>query len=303
MKFSIIVPVYNVELYLDKCLSSIFSNKYKNYEVIIINDGTKDNSEEIINKYINKYKNITYIKQKNKGLSSARNEGVKKAIGDYLLFIDGDDYIENDMLDILNKNLNDEPDLLRYQLREVYNDKIANCRENAFDITDGIDAFKKITKYKYIEASTLYAYKTTFFKQNKFRFKEGIYHEDFALVPIIISKAKMVKSIDYIGYNYLQREESIMSDSANEKNIKKMNDTITSFKEAIAILNKQDNNDIVKHFYANSLIEKYNTLNKENKKKYKTILKELGVFNYLSVDTLKRKIKKVLYKIRFEVNL
>lgn len=303
MKFSIIVPVYNVEKYLDKCLNSILSNTYKNYEVIIVNDGTKDNSEQIINKYINKYKNIKYIKQKNKGLSSARNEGVKKAIGDYLLFIDGDDYIESDMLDVLDKNLKDKPDLLRYQLREVYNDKIVDYNEEEFDTTNGINAFEKITRYKYIEPSTIYVYKSSFYKKNKFKFKEGIYHEDFALVPIIISKAKTVKSISYIGYNYLQREGSIISNNDNEKIIKKMNDIITSYEEAIKILNKIDNSDIIKHFYANSLIEKYNTLNKETKKIYKPKIKQLKAFDNLNTNTLKRKIKKIVYKIKFEVNL
>lgn len=303
MKFSIIVPVYNVEEYLDKCLSSIFNNSYKNYEVIIINDGTKDNSEKIIDKYLKKYKNITYIKQTNKGLSIARNEGIKKVTGDYILFIDGDDYIEEDMFDILNKNLDDKPDLLRYQLREVYNDRIVDVIEDGFDIVDGIEGFRRITRYKYIEASTLYAYKTTFFKQNKFKFKPGIYHEDFALIPIIISKAKTIKSISYIGYNYIQREESIMNNYDHEKMVKKMDDTISSYEEAIKTLNKINNSSVVKHFYSNSLLQKYNSLDKLDKMKYKQKLRDLGVFNYLKCDTIKRKIKKVIYKIKFEVEL
>lgn len=304
MKFSIIMPVYNVEKYLDKCLNSIFTNTYKNYEVIIVNDGTKDNSEKIINKYLKKYKNVTYIKQQtNKGLSEARNEGIKKATGDYLLFVDSDDYIEKDMLSILNDNLKDEPDLLRYQLREIYNDRVIDCNEDPFNITDGIDAFNRITRYKYIEAATLYAYKTSFFKENNFKFKKGIYHEDFALIPIVISKAKTAKSINYIGYNYLQREESIMNNGNYDKTIKKMNDIISSYEEAIVELNKVDNSYIVKHFYANSVIEKYNKLNKEAKKIYKPKIKQLKVFDNLNTNTLKRKIKKIVYKIKFEVNL
>lgn len=303
MRFSIIVPVYNVEKYLDKCLNSIFSNTYKNYEVIIINDGTKDNSEKIINKYIKKYKNIIYIKQDNKGLSSARNEGVNKATGDYLLFIDGDDYIENDMLDVLNKNLYEEPDILRYQLREIYTDKVVDCNELSFDTTSGINAFEKIIRYKYIEPSTIYAYKSSFYKKNKFKYKEGIYHEDFALIPIVISKAKTVKSISYIGYNYLQREESIMNNDDHKKVIKKMDDVIYAYDNAVKILDKISDSNVVKHFYANSLIEKYNALNNEDKKKYKTKIKKLNVFSNLSSDTFKRKIKKLFYKIKFEVGL
>ncbi len=303
MKFSLIVPVYNVEQYLDKCLSSIFSNEFKDFEVIIINDGTKDNSEKIIKKYLKKYKNITYIKQENKGLSSARNEGVKRANGEYLLFIDSDDYIEKDMLSTIVKYLDDNPDILRYQLREIYNNKVVDCNENGFGTMTGVDAFSKITRYKYIEVSQLYIYKASFFKKNKFVFKEGIYHEDFALIPIIISKAKTVKSISYIGYNYLQREGSIMNDNNNNKIIKKMNDSIIAYEDAIKKLEKIENSDNVKHFYANSIINKYNRLPKKYKKEYKNKLEELKIFDYIMTDNFKRKIKRVVYKFKFNIGL
>lgn len=303
MKFSLIVPVYNVENYLDKCLNSIFLNNYKDYEVIIVNDGSTDNSEKIINEYVSKYSNIVYIKQKNKGLSSARNAGIKKAKGDYILFIDSDDYIEKDLLNTLNKNLTDSPDILRYQLREIYDDRKVDCNEIGFDSLKGIKAFSKITKYKYIEVAVLYVYKTSFFKKNKFSFQEKIYHEDFALIPIIISKADMVKSINYIGYNYVNRKSSIMNDNGEEKIIKKMDDCIFAYKSAIELLSKVKESDDVINFYSNSVIEKYNNLPKKYKKKYKSVLKELKVFDYLLNNSLKRKIKKLVYKIKFEVNL
>lgn len=303
MKFSLIVPVYNVEKYLDKCLSSIFLNTFKDFEVVIVNDGTTDNSEEIINKYLKKYKNITYIKQKNKGLSSARNEGVKKAKGDYLLFIDSDDYIEKDMLETLNNNLNDNPDLLRYQLREIYSDKVVDYTEFGFETMVGMDAFSKIIKYKYIEVAVLYTYKRSFFLENNFLFKNEIYHEDFALIPIIIARAQSVKSIDYIGYNYLQRNNSIMNNNDYDKMIKKMDDSISAYEDAISVLNKIENSNVVQHFYANSIIDKYNSLPKNIKKEYKNKLKVLKVFDYLMSNNLKRKIKKIIYKLKFEVGL
>ncbi len=303
MKFSIIVPVYNVEKYLDKCLNSIFSNSYSNYEVIIINDGTEDNSEDIINKYLKKYNNIIYIKQKNKGLSSARNQGLKKAKGDYIIFIDSDDYIENDMLSKINQNLKDTPDILRYQLREIFDNKVVDCKEIGFDNLNGIDAFNKIIRYKYIEPAQLYVYKLSYLRENNFMFKEGIYHEDFALIPIVIIKANTVKSISYIGYNYLKREGSIINNTDHDKTIKKMDDCITSFKEAINVLNKIKNSNDVKSFYANSIIDKFNMLSKNDKKIYKSKIKDLKVFDYLQDNTLKRKIKKIIYKIKFEVNL
>ena len=87
-KYSIIIPVYDVEKYIKKCLDSVFNQTYNNYEVIVVNDGTKDNSMEIVKNY-----NVITINQKNQGLSMARNNGVKKAKGEYLLFLDSDDYL------------------------------------------------------------------------------------------------------------------------------------------------------------------------------------------------------------------
>lgn len=88
-KYSIIIPVYNVEKYIKKCLDSVFSQTDKDFEVIVVNDGTKDNSMDIVKKY-----DAKIINQKNQGLSAARNRGVKEAVGDYLIFLDSDDYWE-----------------------------------------------------------------------------------------------------------------------------------------------------------------------------------------------------------------
>ena len=88
MKYSIIIPVYNTSKYLNKCIKSAINQDYENIEIIIVNDGSTDDSLDIIKKYTKKYKNITLIDQKNKGLSVARNEGIKKATGDYFLLLD-----------------------------------------------------------------------------------------------------------------------------------------------------------------------------------------------------------------------
>ncbi|MCI8778348.1 MAG: glycosyltransferase family 2 protein [Bacilli bacterium] len=91
---SIIIPVYNTEDYLDKCLSSIINQTYKNIEIIIIDDGSTDNSKKIIKQYMNKDCRISYYYQNNSGVAIARNSGIDKAQGDYIAFIDSDDYID-----------------------------------------------------------------------------------------------------------------------------------------------------------------------------------------------------------------
>lgn len=300
MKYSIIVPAYNTEKYIDKCLKSIFSNTYKNFEVIIVNDGSTDKTEDIINKYIKKYDNIIYIKQKNMGLSMARNNGVKKATGDYLLFIDSDDYVEKNLLENINKNI-DDLDVLRYQLNIVFNDKIIPYEEKEFNVTDGIDAFEKIVKYKFIEMASLYVINRKYYVDNNFEFEKGVYHEDYGLLPLVIATAKKVKSINYLGYNYVQRDGSIMSSNDTSKMKKKMDDMLFLFTKAIKYLDNIPNSQNVKSFYANSIIDKYNLLNNELKKEYINKIKDLKVISYLSNDNFKRKIKKILYKIKYEV--
>jgi len=94
--FSIIVPIYNVELYLKECLDSILSQTFNDFELILVNDGSTDKSGDIAKEYKNKYNNIKLIDKENGGLSSARNAGIKKAIGDYILFIDSDDMLVNE---------------------------------------------------------------------------------------------------------------------------------------------------------------------------------------------------------------
>ncbi len=300
MRYSIIVPAYNTEKYIDKCLKSIFSNTYKNFEVIIVNDGSTDKTEDIINKYIKKYDNIIYIKQKNMGLSLARNNGVRKATGDYLLFIDSDDYVEKNLLENINKNI-DDLDVLRYQLNIVFNDKIIPYEEKEFNVTDGIDAFEKIVKYKFIEMAALYVINRKYYLDNNFMFEKDVYHEDYGLLPLVIATAKKVKSINYLGYNYVQRDGSIMSSNDTEKMKKKMDDMLFLFTKAIKYLDNIPNSQNVKSFYANSIIDKYNSLSDELKKEYIKKIKDLKVISYLSNDSFKRKIKKILYEIKYEV--
>lgn len=300
MKYSIIVPAYNTEKYIDKCLKSIFSNTYKNFEVIIVNDGSIDKTEDIINKYIKKYDNIIYIKQKNMGLSLARNNGVKKATGDYLLFIDSDDYVEKNLLENINKNI-DDLDVLRYQLNIVFNDKIISYEEKEFNATDGIDAFEKIVKYKFIEMASLYVINRKYYLDNNFMFEKDVYHEDYGLLPLVIATAKKVKSINYLGYNYVQRDGSIMSSNDTEKMKKKMDDMLFLFTKAIKYLDNIPYSQNVKSFYANSIIDKYNSLSDKLKKEYIKKIKDLKVISYLSNDSFKRKIKKILYEIKYEV--
>ena len=125
LKVSVIIPAYNAENDIEHCIESIISQTYKNTEIIIVNDGSKDNTKKILEKLNNKYENIIIINQKNNGVSASRNAGINMASGDYLMFVDSDDFLENIAIEHLLKNK--ENDLVLANYKKYYNaDKIIN---------------------------------------------------------------------------------------------------------------------------------------------------------------------------------
>ena len=293
-KFSIIVPVYNTEKYLKRCLDSIKSQTFKDYEVIIVNDGSTDNSSDIISKYPYKV-----INQENLGLSMARNNGVKASIGDYLIFLDSDDYIEKDLLKEINNSLSNSPDLVRYQIKEVFdNEDNINYEETPFDNKNGVDAFKFITNYHFVENAWAYAIKREFYLKEKFSFKKGAYHEDFGLIPLVIIKSKIVNSINYVGYCYYQRDGSIMNDRDYDKTKKKVDDFYNHYLYLTKEINKTKlDKTYFMSFISNSLILKITELKGKDYKKALKRLKKDKVFDNLLNNTFFRKIKNLLVKI------
>ena len=121
-KFSIIVPVYNVEEYIDDCLKSIKNQSFKDYEVIVVNDGTKDNSIKLIKENFTDDR-IKIFNKKNGGAASAKNYGIKKAKGEFIFFVDADDFIEECLLEMYNKALKEKSDLVICDYYKYFEDK------------------------------------------------------------------------------------------------------------------------------------------------------------------------------------
>ena len=293
-KFSIIVPVYNVEKYIGKCLNSIISQTYDDYELIVVCDKSNDRSEEIVDKYASKENKIRKIYEENTGLARAKNIGVEKSLGEYLLFVDGDDYIEENLLEVLNDNL--DADVIRFQAREVKDNNHIDYLEKEIDKMSGIEAFDELIKFHYIENSWLYSYRRDFWIKNNFKFNEGCIAEDFGLTPLIIAKAKSIKSISFIGYNYVQRDNSLMNNDDYSKKIKKMDDMI---KQAIiqkSELEKIKGTEKFVQFINNSLIYYSTTLSLNDYKKYNKILKKSNCFKHLVSSSFKERIRYFLIK-------
>ena len=204
-KVSIIVPVYNVEEYLEKCLDSLVNQTLKDIEIIIVNDGSPDNSQKIIDEYQSKYKNIKSYQKTNGGLSDARNYGINKASGEYLAFIDSDDYIKTDMIEkMYQKAKNEKLDIVVCNSIEIYPNDISI--EKKSNLNYSADSIKNYLISPPMACTRLY--KKELFKN--ISFKKNIFYEDLELTPKLVNYTKNIGFIDEGLYYYYQRTGSIM---------------------------------------------------------------------------------------------
>jgi glycosyltransferase involved in cell wall biosynthesis len=213
-KISIIVPVYNVEKYLHKCINSILSQTLADFELILVDDGSKDSSGEICKEYAKKDSRIIVIHKENGGLSSARNAGIKIAKSDYLGFVDSDDWIDSNMYEYLYNGIidnNADVALCRifYQFENktsyYYNDKFSD--ENK--VLDG-DQLLRFLLIKKIDGSCCTKlFKANIFENNCFLF--GRTNEDFKFLYEVFPKMKKGIYINDVAYNYIIRNDSITS--------------------------------------------------------------------------------------------
>ncbi len=206
-KVSIIVPVYNVEEYLEKCLNTLVNQTLKDIEIIIVNDGTKDNSQKIIDKFSRKYKKIKAYKKANGGQSSARNYGLKKATGDYIGFIDSDDYVTYDMFEkMYDKAISKNFDVVVCDFEEVYNDKIIRGYSNIQN-----DIFTKENVKKIMTNIYPSPWNKIYKKEllDNFWFKEGVWFEDVEFLYRLLPNITSIGVVHEPFCKYVQRPRSI----------------------------------------------------------------------------------------------
>jgi glycosyltransferase involved in cell wall biosynthesis len=214
MKFSIIIPVYNIEKYLEQCLDSVLNQGFVDYELICINDGSTDGSGEILEKYAEKYPQLVLINQPNQGMSLARNAGIKAAKGEYILFLDSDDSLTSDALFILQKHIQKEDMLCFNAKRFIENEQREDCEEGFSDA--GLTGWEYFNKYALRQRKIHFvvvwqrAYKREFLLQNQLLFQPGIMRaEDNLFTYHACYCAHSVAIIPDILYSYRIREASI----------------------------------------------------------------------------------------------
>lgn len=224
-EISIIVPVYNVDKYLNRCIESLVNQTFKNIEIILINDGSTDNSKKICENWMDKDNRIKLINQENKGLADARNKGIKYARGKYIGFVDSDDWITNNMYENLYdiiKRFNADISCAKFE-KVKSEDEIIEKLDNSIKIYSNEDSLKKLCTFdNYKETGIITQVWNKLYKSELFReikFPSGKVYEDAYVTYKLLFNSKRVVEINQIYYYYYQRSGSIMLSKLNDKKL------------------------------------------------------------------------------------
>ncbi len=295
---SFLIPAYNSSETIERAIKSILNQEKCEikYEIIVVDDGGIDDLEE----KIKKYQNVKYFRKENTGVADTRNYAVEKSNGDYIIFVDSDDFISNSLLKNIEKYIKQNIDLIKWSpifvdenLKEIYKPKTINIQETtgekAFNILFGKDPL--------IDCLWNYAIK----KKQILRFPNGRYHEDFAIMPKILVKVSTFVSINKYEYYYVQSKNSIMREENFEKTKKKIDDKLYHFDNLIKYINESNYENKTKEnfliYITNSLLAVIKGLDKKNKKYLKRELKKRRVTKYIKVKNLKQLLKKILLEL------
>lgn len=295
MDLSIIVPIYNVEEYLDECLRSLLKlDSIKKKEIILVNDGSEDESYKIAEKYAKKYPEIIkYLKKENGGLSSARNFGLKNSVGEYIFFIDSDDYINYKKFEQIFTNRKKDVDIIVGNAISVYKNRKEKLKRYNFQTKKynfGIEYLKEAVKKKFFFIEVWgKIYRRDFLIEHNLFFTEGVLHEDEDFTMRICYFAKKIEIYDIDFYFYRQRENSIMT----TKNSKKTRDKLFLLNKLIDFY---DNKKIIEKEWINRLLEIYYFIEKEEKIKDNFLYKKLIKRMKINIKNIKIIIK--IYKNR-----
>lgn len=221
-RLSVIIPVYNVENHIAKCLDSVLEQSDETVEIICVNDDSPDGSRAIISDYISKHKNIKCIDRPNGGLSAARNTGIVAAKGEYIVLLDSDDWLEENVLkNLYNQAKEANLDVLIANTKWIYPQKTHIEKQNSAEIistvTNGMDAIIKLMQAEiYVPMAYNYICKREFLIANNLNFKEGLIYEDELWTPQVLLKANRVLATSIYHYNYLQRENTITNTEGSQ---------------------------------------------------------------------------------------
>ena len=300
---SIVVPIYNMEKYLDKCINSIINQTYKNIEIILVDDGSTDKSSKIINKYKKLDKRIKAYYKKNGGLSDARNYGIDKATGEYIGFIDSDDYIEKNMYETLYNNIiKYNADISVVGFNVVYESTDIKNRVEYQEVTDKLEIYNRKEAFDLLFDANKFGnfawnklYKKELFKNIKYPLCKKM--EDLGTTYKLVEISNKIVYEPLKLYNYFQRSGSIM----NNKDLKFMKDIyLLSYERFIYYDNKYGFNIDNHNNMISTLLFIYSYVEDEDKL-YKDILKRVHLLKIIKYLNNKEKIKIFILKLNHKL--
>lgn len=317
-KISIIIPVYNVEKYLDKCLNSVLNQTYNNIEVICINDGSKDSSLNLLNNYSSIDKRIKVFSRENKGLLYTRVDGVKKATGEYIVFLDSDDWIDDDYIETLYNNFDSKKiNLVRCNMRLVKDENtvISNKKDFENAVIERKEIYKELCRNYKFNNAVRQIFKKSLIIDNIDEIETKIsLGEDLEFNLCLYQNINSIKTIDYYGYNYRQNSTSITKKLSAERLKKNVQDTIDVYYNLVCFTKKynysdcqislarmlmQVTNHLIRLSFVNNLkLKEYENLVTKflNNNKIDYLMKNLEYNSINSINNKKKFLNKMIYK-------
>lgn len=308
IKVSVIVPVYKVEQYLDKCVESILNQSLSDFELILVDDGSPDNCPKMCDEWAKKDNRIKVIHKQNGGLSDARNAGMKIATGEYILFVDSDDYIRNDTLSLTyDKAAINNSDIVLFNICTDTNGIIRNCRFEFEDSYSGNEYIKENLLYRYytsnnagINSACNKLYKTAFLRNNSLEFDvNDIRCEDCWFNFKCLQKANQINYLNEYLYYYLQNPNSIMHDSNLQNYNHWVNNRKRFIKENKTLNFKINQNEFYKDFIYKVIVHCMHLISNKKCQNVNDILSDEFFIDALNYDELlPRHIKMIDFCIK-----
>ncbi|WP_315375896.1 glycosyltransferase [uncultured Streptococcus sp.] len=306
---TVVIPVYNVEKYLNRCIESILLQEWKNYDILLVDDGSTDHSPQICDDYVKAYDFISVIHKENGGLSEARNTGISHAKGEYVYFPDSDDWIEPDTFIALAEALESQDfDIISFNREFVKGEEDAIVSEpEVTQVFEGKDAFVQMLKHRYITGfANDKIYRKSLFMDRDILFPRGKYYEDLGTNYKLFLSAKKVYATNQKYYHYLIDNPDSITQSWNEK---KFRDMFGFYKEVFysdfvrSRLNQEELH-ISQLYYVNGLTHILASLYKAKlHKHYGEITSEVkqelenNKITYSEVKSIPNRIKYLLYRL------
>jgi glycosyltransferase involved in cell wall biosynthesis len=250
---SIIVPVYKVEQYLDRCVKSLINQTFKDIEIILVDDGSPDNCPKICDEYSIKDNRVRVIHKENGGLSDARNTGIHYAKGEYILFVDSDDYIEGDACEKFSNIVYEQRvDIVIGGAKKIIGSSVKKMLPSTSlynSVLSGSEYLKHELKHNYARmAAWLNLYRRKFLLENNLFFKIGLLHEDEQWTPRAFLAASNVFVSDNCFYNYIIREDSITKTKDFSKNAVHIVSTVVELSDFYERLDDKELKNLLKDY-------------------------------------------------------